>query len=81
MKKPLYFFYYLLFSLLLINPSLKAQVFSEAPLSFSETGDRLSTFIYFKIRSEGFLSSNINDENRNSFKINSRYSGIEKTKK
>jgi hypothetical protein len=81
MKKPLCFFYYLLFSLLSINPLLKAQVFSEAPLSFSETGDRLSTFIYFKIRSEGFLSSNINDGNRNSFKINSRYSGIEKTKK
>jgi hypothetical protein len=58
---------------------MKAQIFSEAPVTISEKGERLSNMIYLKIKSGGFV--NISGESKivTAQSISNKFSNIRKT--
>lgn len=77
-KKKLFLFLLLLF-VFQFNLSLRAQVYSEAPVTISETGERLSNMIYVKIKAGGFVEIPEETKNVDGYSISNRFSSIRKT--
>ncbi len=55
MRKNLFCFWIFTVFFIQINFSLKAQIFSEAPVTISDKGERLSTMIYIKVKNSGYV--------------------------
>ena len=68
-----------LLCVLLFHPSLRAQVFSEAPVTISENGVRLSNMIYVKFEPKDLIEipDGVKDVDGNSISI--KYPNIRKT--
>jgi hypothetical protein len=79
MKKHKFIFCLLSVVLLQINLSLKAQIFSEAPVTISDKGERLSNMIYLKIKSSGFTEINEKSKIITGQSISNKFSNIRKT--
>ena len=77
-KSTLLFFFLVLFTFLRFS-SLKAQIFSEAPVTVSEDGKRLSTMIYVKFKPKDLVLIADGEKNVDGNSITSKFSGIRKT--
>lgn len=80
MKKNI--FLILLFCLMLINQftsSLRAQIFSEAPVTISDKGERLSTMIYVKFKPSDLINIPNGKKDVDGNFISNKFSNIKKT--
>ena len=79
MKKHTFIFWLLAAVLFQINLSLRAQIFSEAPVTISDKGERLSNMIYVKLKSGDFVEIPEGVKNVNGFSISNKFSKIQKS--
>ena len=79
MKKSLFLFLLLTVVVFHFYRSLRAQVYSETPVTISDTGERLSNMIYVKLKSRGFVEIPEGRENVDGYSISSKFSAIRKT--
>ena len=79
MKKSLFLF--LLLTVVVFNfyRSLRAQVYSETPVTISDTGERLSNMIYVKLKSRGFVEIPEGRENVDGYYISNKFPDIRTT--
>jgi len=76
MKKHSFLFWIPLVVILQLNFSVNAQIFSEAPVTISDNGERLSNMIYVKFKSSGFVEIPEGSKSVNGNSITNKFSRI-----
>lgn len=79
MKKTLFLFWLSAVIIFQFNFTLRAQIFSEAPVTISNNGERLSNMIYVKFKSSGFVEMPEGTKNVDGYSISNKFSNIRKT--
>ncbi|MFA4907621.1 MAG: hypothetical protein WC602_05110 [archaeon] len=76
MKKNLFLFLLLTVVVFHFYRSLRAQVYSETPVTISENGERLSDMIYMKLKSYGFVEIPEGSKNVDGYSISNKFPDI-----
>ena len=79
MKKNLFLFLLLTVFVFQFYSSLKAQIFSESPVTISDEGERLSNMIYVKLKSCGFAEIPEGSKNVDGYSISNKFPDIRTT--